>query len=50
MAVLVVTYPSREGGRFDADYYAATHLPLVEEKWGQYGLIAARAKNPAKTG
>ena len=46
MAALIVTYPTRQGGRFDADYYIATHMPLVEEKWGQYGLVSARAFLP----
>lgn len=46
MAALIVTYPSRDGGRFDADYYAATHIPLVEDKWRQFGLSSARAFLP----
>ncbi len=46
-ALLFVTYPAAEGARFDRDYYTATHLPLVEEKWGAYGLISARAFFPA---
>jgi uncharacterized protein (TIGR02118 family) len=43
MAALVVTYPVADGGRFDADYYVTTHIPLVEAKWRQHGLTAARA-------
>jgi uncharacterized protein (TIGR02118 family) len=43
VAALIVTYPGREGGRFDGDYYVATHLPLVEANWGQYGLTSTRA-------
>lgn len=38
-----MTYPSRAGGRFDGDYYVATHLPLVEANWARYGLTSTRA-------
>lgn len=40
MTTFVVTYPAQDGARFDADYYIATHVPLVREKWAQYGMIA----------
>jgi uncharacterized protein (TIGR02118 family) len=46
MGTLVVTYPLTPGARFDADYYVATHLPLVEAQWGQYGLTTASALLP----
>ncbi len=29
-----VMYPNQPGGNFDYDYYLATHMPLVQEKWG----------------
>lgn len=29
-----VTYPSADGGRFDHDYYATTHVPLAVKAWG----------------
>ena len=29
-----VMYPNQEGGNFDYDYYLATHMPLVQDKWG----------------
>ncbi|OAL29157.1 hypothetical protein AYO20_09310 [Fonsecaea nubica] len=33
-----VLYPAEEGATFDMNYYLKTHMPLVSEKWGQYGL------------
>ncbi len=41
MATLVVTYSLTAEARFDADYYLATHIPLVREKWAPFGLIEA---------
>lgn len=46
MTALVVTYPARDGAGFDADYYVATHIPLVRDKWTKYGLTSARAWMP----
>ncbi|WP_298091145.1 EthD family reductase [uncultured Sphingomonas sp.] len=40
-AALLVSYPATDGARFDRDYYIATHLPLVREKWGTHGLTDA---------
>lgn len=40
-AALLVSYPASDGARFDRDYYTATHLPLVREKWGAHGLTEA---------
>lgn len=50
MTTLVVTYPARDGARFDADYYVATHIALVREKWTQHGLTSARALMPDEVG
>ena len=33
-------YPSTDGGKFDADYYNATHIPLVKEAFGPTGLTS----------
>ncbi|EXJ87491.1 hypothetical protein A1O3_04451 [Capronia epimyces CBS 606.96] len=33
-----VLYPADSDATFDLDYYLKTHLPLVHEKWGKYGL------------
>ncbi|GGE00532.1 hypothetical protein GCM10011529_03470 [Polymorphobacter glacialis] len=46
MTSFVVTYPVSDGTSFDADYYTATHIPLVREKWSQYGLTSATALIP----
>lgn len=42
MGVLVVSYPAEAGNRFDADYYLATHMPLVEKHWAPRGMTGAR--------
>lgn len=38
MIVVSVMYPTTEGGKFDMDYYNATHIPLVKEAFGPTGL------------
>lgn len=34
MIQVMVTYPKRDGSRFDMDYYCGRHIPLVREKLG----------------
>lgn len=46
MTTFVVTYPLTAGAKFDADYYTATHIPLVRDKFTQYGLTSATALIP----
>ena len=36
MATISVLYPA--GANFNLDYYTAKHMPMVMDKWGQYGL------------
>lgn len=33
MICVTVTYPSAEGGHFDHDYYATSHVPLAVRAW-----------------
>ncbi|MEZ5681789.1 MAG: EthD family reductase [Erythrobacter sp.] len=47
MASLVVSYPAKEGAKFDADYYRDTHIPLVEKHWGSHGMTGADVYWPA---
>lgn len=46
MTTMYVTYAGGAGTRFDRDYYVRTHLPLVMEAWGPYGLDSAAAFFP----
>ena len=43
MPTISVIYPRSEGATFDYDYYEATHLPLVVERWRDSGLTGAEA-------
>lgn len=42
MITITVLYPSRDGGRFDFDYYASTHLPMVSSSFEGEGLTEVR--------
>lgn len=37
-ATVTVMYPRKEGATFDLEYYKKTHMPLVSNTWGKYGL------------
>lgn len=37
MTTIAVMYPA-DAGSFDHDYYMATHMPLVRERWTPMGL------------
>ncbi len=34
-----IFYPQKEGGKFDQAYYKNTHMPLVQKRLGNLGLI-----------
>ncbi|MBO9707256.1 MAG: EthD family reductase [Caulobacter sp.] len=38
MAIFSVLYPAREGAKFDHDYYAAVHIPMVRKGFEPTGL------------
>ncbi len=46
MVSFVVAYPTTAGATFDADYYMATHMPLVHRHFGPLGLTGARVLFP----
>jgi len=50
MTMLFVTYPGDASTSFDRDYYVNTHLPLVMEAWGSYGLESTAAFFPSGDG
>ncbi len=39
---ITVLYETVEGSKFDLDYYMATHMPLVDEKFKPFGLRSWR--------
>jgi uncharacterized protein (TIGR02118 family) len=47
MASLGLTYPMHDGAEFDADYYRDTHIPLVQQAWGDCGMTGADILWPA---
>ena len=50
MTTVFVTYDGDANTRFDREYYVSSHLPLVLEAWGPYGLESAAAFFPASDG
>jgi len=38
MIRIAAAYPRQEGKKFDMDYYIHTHLPMVQKKFGPFGL------------
>ena len=50
MTTMVVSYAGDAGTPFDRDTYVGTHLPLVLEAWGTYGLKTATAFFPSNAG
>ena len=42
MIVFSVFYPATGGARFDAAYYNATHIPLVEQAFKSTGLAGVQ--------
>jgi uncharacterized protein (TIGR02118 family) len=34
MITITILYPNKEGGRFDADYYVNTHMPMSIARFG----------------
>ena len=49
MIIVTVTYPRQHGAEFDYDYYEATHLPLLGERWGGAGLAGVEALRGVST-
>ncbi len=39
MIRVAVLYPNKSGAKFDHQYYATSHMPMVKEKLSGFGLI-----------
>ncbi|MDE2562662.1 MAG: EthD family reductase [Sphingomonadales bacterium] len=46
MASIVVSYPRSSDSTFDKDYYANTHIPLVQRHWEPCGMTGAEILFP----
>jgi len=42
MIIVSVMYPNTDGSKFDKDYYLGTHIPLVQNTWGDLGLTGVQ--------
>jgi uncharacterized protein (TIGR02118 family) len=42
MVIVSVVYPASEGARFETDYYLKTHVPMVGDRWKDWGLREAK--------
>ncbi|WP_269713914.1 EthD family reductase [Caulobacter sp. NIBR2454] len=40
MIIFSVLYPATPGAKFDADYYASVHMPLVREAFAATGYVS----------
>lgn len=46
MATLTVTYAAKADAQFDRAYYNATHIPLLNEAWDDFGYLSAEVLYP----
>ncbi|RMJ16838.1 hypothetical protein CDV36_003471 [Fusarium kuroshium] len=35
---ITVLFPNEPDAKYDFDYYVSKHLPLIQERWGKYGV------------
>lgn len=35
---VTVLFPNEPDAKYDFDYYVSKHMPLIQEKWGKYGV------------
>ena len=50
MVTLYVTYAGDASVHFDREYWINTHLPLVRETWGPFGMIGTGGYFPSGDG
>ena len=49
MIVVTVLYENDSSDDFNMDYYVNTHLPLIKEQMGEYGLTKNEVLKPNNT-
>ncbi len=49
MIRIAAVYPRTPGKKFDLNYYLNTHLPMVQKKFGPYGLRKIEVDNGLTT-
>ncbi|RSL53506.1 hypothetical protein CEP54_010352 [Fusarium duplospermum] len=35
---ITVLFPNETNAKYDFDYYVSNHMPLIQERWGKYGV------------
>ncbi|KAL2693482.1 hypothetical protein Neosp_000042 [[Neocosmospora] mangrovei] len=35
---ITVLFPNEPDAKYDFDYYVSKHMPLIQERWGKYGV------------
>ncbi|KAF4825611.1 hypothetical protein CGCSCA5_v000415 [Colletotrichum siamense] len=35
---ITVVFPNDDDAQYDIDYYVTKHMPLIQERWGKYGV------------
>jgi uncharacterized protein (TIGR02118 family) len=43
--IVSVIYQLQPGQKFDLEYYLETHIPLVRDRWGSFGLKGVQVLN-----
>ncbi|KAH6866239.1 hypothetical protein B0T10DRAFT_468057 [Thelonectria olida] len=37
---VTVVFPNESDAKYDIDYYVTKHMPLIQERWGKYGVTS----------
>ncbi|KAH7141041.1 hypothetical protein EDB81DRAFT_948737 [Dactylonectria macrodidyma] len=37
---VTVVFPNEPDAKYDIDYYLTKHMPMIQERWGKYGVIS----------
>ncbi|CCF36772.1 ethyl tert-butyl ether degradation EthD [Colletotrichum higginsianum] len=37
---ITVVFPNEPDASYDIEYYVSKHMPLIQERWGKYGVVS----------